>query len=264
MLFPETMKNPHFFLLFIFVGMFLLTYTSCVHEPILPTGFPIDTTGNPPDTTQIDTTKKDTTTSSIKLCDPDSVYFEKDVLPILISNCAKSGCHDEITRQEGFSLTSYENVMNSGEVDPFDLDGSDLYEVITETRADKIMPPPPNSALDQSEIDIIAKWISQGAQDLSCTEDTTGGCDTVDVSFSGTVFPILDTYCTGCHSGNDPSGGVNLSNYEGVKLATDNGRLYGAVAHLPGYSKMPQGGTKLPDCDIAQIKSWIDNGLKDN
>jgi hypothetical protein len=187
------MKNPHFFLLFAFVGIFLLTYTSCVHEPVLPTVVPGDTTII--DTSMVDTTDKDTSgtdTSMVRPCDPDTVYFERDVLPILVSNCAKSGCHDDVSMREGFSLTSYQKVMNSGEIDPFDLDGSDLYEVLTETDPDKVMPPPPADPLDQAQIDVIAKWIVQGAQNLSCEENNSGGCDTADVSFSAIVFPILD------------------------------------------------------------------------
>ena len=31
-----------------------------------------------------------------------SLCFERDILPIFISNCAKSGCHDASSHQEGF------------------------------------------------------------------------------------------------------------------------------------------------------------------
>jgi hypothetical protein len=68
----------------------------------------------------------------------------------------------------------------------------------------------------------------------------------------------------GCHSGGNPSGGVSLTNYAEVKIPAENGSLFGSISHLDGYSKMPKGGNKLADCDINKIKSWIDNGVKDN
>ena len=259
------MKLSRFFFLFILVGIYISTSTSCVHEPILPEGYvPQDTITTPVDTTTI---PPDTVSSGgpvAKPCDPDTVYFERDVLPILISNCAMSNCHDDETKRDGISLTSFGNVIASDEVDPFDLDGSDLYEVLVETDPDKAMPPPPRDVLSQSEIDIIAKWITQGAQNLTCTEDTTRGCNTENVSFSSTVFPILDMHCTGCHSGNDARGNVKLDSYGEVKKKADDGGLYGSIAHLSGYAKMPRNANKLPDCDIAQIKAWIDAGAENN
>jgi hypothetical protein len=43
-----------------------------------------------------------------------------------------------------------------------------------------------------------------------------------------------------------------------------NGKLYGAVNHSPGYSPMPKGGTKLSACNISKIKAWIDGGSLNN
>lgn len=98
------------------------------------------------------------------------------------------------------------------------------------------------------------------------------GADT-SVSYSKRVVPILTTApgnCTSCHTGSIPSGGFRLETYDEVKtIALDkskgpDGRLYGAVAQLPGYVPMPQGGPKLPDADIAAIKKWVDQGTKNN
>ena len=151
---------------------------SCVHEPVLPLdGTPVDTTQNPIDTTIIDTLDEEITGIP---CSPDSVYFEKDILPILRSNCAKSGCHDVASHQDDVILDSYGNVMNSDIIKPFNLNGSDLYEVITETDPDKVMPQPPNQKLTTDQVALIAKWISQGAKNLTCNENA-GQCDTTNV-----------------------------------------------------------------------------------
>src|SRR5690606_3269572 len=117
-------SNSHFarcLNLAIGLGVFaVFLIPACVHEPILP----VDPGGNTGDTVIVDPVDEP--------CLPDVVYFERDILPILRSNCAKSGCHDAISHQDGNVFDSYQNVMASDEVDPFDPGGSDLYEVITD------------------------------------------------------------------------------------------------------------------------------------
>ncbi len=229
---------------------------ACVHEPMDPIDpDPMDTTQNPVDTLDPDPMGDP--------CLPDVVYFEKDVLPILRSNCAKSGCHDAITQEKDIILDSYANVMKSGEVRPYDLNKSDLYEVIRENDPDKRMPPPPNQPLTTDQIDIIKRWIQQGAKNLTCDE-TAGICDTTAVSFAAFVAPVLQTHCIGCHSGGAPSGGILLNSHAAVQTVALNGRLAGAITHAPGYQPMPRGSARLADCTIDKIKAWIHHGALNN
>ena len=248
--------------LLLLTGIYFIFLFSCVHEPLTPIDpGPIDTTGNPIDTTIIDTLDEEMTGIP---CSPDSVYFSKDILPLLRSNCAKSGCHDVASHQEDIILDSYSNVMGSDIIKPFNLNGSDLYEVITETDPDKVMPQPPNQKLTADQIALIAKWISQGAKDLTCNENA-GQCDTTNVTYSGYVRPLLNTYCVGCHSGSTPSGGITLNSHSGVQSVALNGRLIGAITWANGYTPMPQGATmKLSDCKINKIKAWINDGAPNN
>jgi hypothetical protein len=95
----------------------------------------------------------------------------------------------------------------------------------------------------------------------------SSSCDTANVTFSSSVKPVLQQYCFTCHSnGNAASfgGNIKLEDYTDVKISADNGKLYGSVAHLPGYSQMPKGGAKIDDCNISIIKTWIDSGSPDN
>ena len=89
-------------------------------------------------------------------------------------------------------------------------------------------------------------------------------CDTAHVTFSSSVVPILSSNCYSCHSGSSPSAGIKLDNYTSVKVQVDNGKLWGAVSHLPGYSPMPKNGTKMNTCNLAKIKKWIDAGALNN
>lgn len=192
-------------------------------------------------------------------CSPDTVYFVNDVLPIIQSNCAFSGCHGNGSAQDGVDLSTYDNIINTADVRPFDLDGSDLYEVITETDPDKIMPPSPNNPLSTDQIAIIATWINQGALNNSCDD-----CDTTDVTFSQVISPIIQNFCEGCHSAASPSGGILLTNYSEISTQALNGYLFGTVNHETDYVPMPYNQPKLNQCQIDQLRIWIEEGAPDN
>ena len=193
-------------------------------------------------------------------CDPSRVYFQQQVLPILLSNCAMSGCHDNASRQDGVILTSYSSVMSTAGVRPGRPGNSELYEVIIETDPDDRMPRPPRSPLSSDQKLLIRKWIEQGAQDLSCDNL----CDTTSFTYSGAIRSIITNSCQGCHSGGSASGGIDLSTYNGLKSKITDGRLWGALNHQPGFIAMPMNGPKLSDCQLTQIRKWIDNGSPNN
>jgi hypothetical protein len=99
---------------------------------------------------------------------------------------------------------------------------------------------------------------------------TTGGT----VSFAQKILPIFDAYgCTGCHGGN---GGL----YVGTVSQLLTGGLHGAAVIAgnadgsilvqklsvspPFGSRMPLGGPYLADSTIAVIKTWVNEGAKNN
>lgn len=89
--------------------------------------------------------------------------------------------------------------------------------------------------------------------------------DPATVKYSTTINTILNSYgCLGCHAGASSSGGINLASHAGIKTVADNGRLYGAINHAPGFTPMPQGGGKMNGCDIRKVKAWIDAGAPNN
>lgn len=192
-------------------------------------------------------------------CSADTVYFQNKVLPLIVSSCAKSGCHDAISKQDGIELTSYDKIMASGTVNPGNPGGSELYEVLNETRPDKIMPRPPSSPLTAAEKSIIYKWIQQGAKNNACND-----CDTSTFTYSGAMLPIINTHCKGCHNPSFISGGLDLTLYANVRSIALDGKLMGSIDHLPGFSAMPKGGTKLSDCKLTQVRKWIAAGSLNN
>lgn len=192
------------------------------------------------------------------------VCFEEDILPLFLSNCAKSGCHDSKTHQEGYVFDSYNNIMRKG-IDPGNAANSKIYQVISgQSGGDEesdIMPPPPNQPLSKDQVDLIAQWINEGAQN---TTNCSNRCDTSSYTYSSAVRPILDLHCIGCHNNSTQNGGVDLTTYTGVQTVAVNGKLAGTINWDPGYPPMPQGGTQLSECNITQIMKWITAGAPNN
>jgi len=241
--------------LLVMAALFFVTVISCEREPVyigeLPD--PTDTIPDPVDTTPVYVNEHP--------CDPDSVYFEVQVLPILTSNCALSGCHDVQTHKEGVILTNYEYVLSTGDIKLNSPSSSDIYKSLNESGEDR-MPPPPYSALTAEQKALILKWIQQGAQDLHCD----GGCDTTNVGFASSVKPLIDLRCKGCHGANNPGGGIKLTNYDEIKTAALDGGLYGTISHDPNYLPMPYpaGSAMMPQCEIDVIRIWIEDGALNN
>jgi hypothetical protein len=90
-------------------------------------------------------------------------------------------------------------------------------------------------------------------------------CDTTNITYSSTITAIINNNgCLSCHVGPAPAGNFTLSSYADVKAKVDDGKLWGAINHLPGFSPMPQGGNKLSNCELTKIMLWINAGAPNN
>ena len=95
------------------------------------------------------------------------VSFINDVAPILKENCF--ACHDAKKKKGKLEMTSYESFRKGGTKDDPVLPGKSKASVIIEvlTATDKTRMPPKDVApqpLAKEKIDIIAKWIDEGAK----------------------------------------------------------------------------------------------------
>ena len=111
----------------------------------------------------------------------------------------------------------------------------------------------------------------------SCTsEHLTANCDTLNMSYSRNVVPILKNNCYSCHSTGNSVGSIgifldsypNLMNWVNTKIA-DSCYLVGNIKHLPpdstfNFIPMPYMKPKLDDCSINQIVAWVNQGAPDN
>ena len=92
------------------------------------------------------------------------VCFQTDVLPIVQSNCGKSGCHAGGGRDSRMNFATAEGVLAS--VSPRQPLSSRLYTAIM----DGNMPPSPNSPLTKDQRTAIYLWILQGADSACVTK----------------------------------------------------------------------------------------------
>lgn len=95
----------------------------------------------------------------------DTVSFSKDIQPILAQNCSKAGCHSGPNPEGNFNLEAsiaYNQLTEagSGYVDTI----TPKYSVVYSALVSKSEPMPPTGRLKQCEIDLIEKWMDQGAE----------------------------------------------------------------------------------------------------
>ena len=182
-----------------------------------------------------------------------SYCFQEDVLPIFVSKCSQSGCHDGGRNSEGYNFTTYEGIMKGVKAGkPF---SSECYTQISSGE----MPPSNSVQLTQVEKSTIKAWIKAGAEN-------TSNCSTCDSTFTyaARIQPLMDKWCVGCHSTSNPGGSYDLSNYNGVVKAVTNTRLLGSIKQQSGFSAMPQGSSPISDCDIIAVTKWINAGHPNN
>lgn len=229
------MRKAFYLLAIIITGILIIN--SCTHEP------PAGITSAPPPVPG----------------GTDEVCFESEILPLFQSNCAISGCHDAISHKDDYIFNNYANITQK-DIRPGDAINSKVYKVLFET-GNKKMPPLPNVDLTAQQKALIGRWINEGAKNtINCNTN----CDSSQFKYAANISMIMGSYCVGCHSGGAPSAGINLSNYTGVNQVAVSGRLVGSVSHAPGYSAMPKNVNKLSDCQIAQIRKWVNAGALNN
>ena len=122
--------------------------------------------------------------------------------------------------------------------------------------------PPGGHGLGAADLNLLRRWIQTGAIDsgVSCS---VSRCDSNTFTYSGAVAPLMQRYCTGCHSGPSATGG-SLADYASVKEAAVNGRMVGNLEPRAGYNAMPTAGITLTACEIAQVKKWVAAGAPNN
>ncbi|WP_254509791.1 c-type cytochrome domain-containing protein [Anatilimnocola floriformis] len=221
------------------------------------------------------------------------VSFTKQVVPILTARCG--GCH--VTKSSGmFSMATYNALMKGSAAGLVIFKGDGKGSVLMEKIDDAEMPPN-GQKIPAPEIEILRKWINEGAKfdgaDMASniTMLTTAGTPAPaatpakapvvaqatgkeTVSFSKELAPILAETCMGCHGTQQPRENFSVSNFERLLKGGDAGQniLPGKPAEsllikkLKGTAadgqRMPLNQPALDNAVIAKFEKWIEEGAK--
>ena len=106
------------------------------------------------------------TAPSVQAQQPKPVSFIIDVAPILKENCF--ACHDAKKRKGKLDMTTYENFRKGGDkedpIEPGKPEESEIIDRITDKGASRMPPKESGEPLPQAKIDIITRWIKEGAK----------------------------------------------------------------------------------------------------
>ncbi len=230
----------------------IVIVSSCEHEPFLLSE---DTVNSPVGPVDTDTVAFKINTTS---CEEGTVYFNTQILPVFISNCAISGCHDAASAKEGVVLTNYQNIRRK--IKPGNLNDSENYKVLITSDKEDLMPRKPGTeqgySLPADQINLVKTWILQGAKNNFCDE-----CDTTNYAFNSVILPIFELNCAtsvACHGAGAKNGEMTTFSQINSYVSADQIQKRAIV-----YKDMPP-ASPLSDCDRLLIKNWIDQGALNN
>jgi hypothetical protein len=122
----------YFYLAVIPIASTCLWISSCVHDLGIPPGTP-------------------------------EICFDSEVLPLFVNNCSMTGCHDGISGESNWKITTYDEVMRG--ITHGSPDQSYYYLYII-GKGGGLMPPDRPLPLESRAI--IRLWILQGAAHTTC------------------------------------------------------------------------------------------------
>lgn len=215
--------------------------------------------------------------------------FAKEVAPIVQGKCVR--CHSGGTPRGDLDLSTFAGWKTGGKSGALLTVGkpeqSLLMHRVASQDAQRRMPPNGES-LSVDELKILIHWINEGARYDAEKDDIpladigkapAGPPVTVvipapkgneTVSFTKDIAPFMANLCTGCHSGNDPDGGLNLTTFENMMKGGDSGRviipgnregsrLFRLVGGLEA-PRMPQGQARITRKNYEDLIKWFDEG----
>lgn len=114
---------------------------------------------------------------------------------------------------------------------------------------------------------------------LAFTSLTLSGCSEKTVSYSAKVAPIIEQRCLECHQAGGSgylASGLDMTSHASLMRGTRFGpiiepgeplnsvlnQLVEGRAH-PSIT-MPHGGNRLPDAEVALLRTWVAQGARNN
>lgn len=98
-----------------------------------------------------------------------------------------------------------------------------------------------------------------GGSSSDCVDKTPASCPATEPSYATDVAPLLEKYCTTCHSANGSQPMDPLDTYTDVKQRSGE-----VKSQLAGCLMPPEGSTGPTDAEVETILAWVVCGANDN
>lgn len=189
-----------------------------------------------------------------------SVDYLSEIQPILKNRCGECHMDGEAKGDVSFDLAEMPKEMKEGgSIVPGDVKGSDLHWTMTLDPSEDLAMPPKGKRVPKEEIDLIAKWIEEGAKidagsgTMSMTGDSMSGD-----SMSGTGG--MDAASPS--PGNQPYEGI-FKNRKGMQLTAKLTRIDGdrAILVLPDGKEYRYPISMFADETQDLVKKWQSGSL---
>lgn len=185
-------------------------------------------------------------------------------------------CHSSANAKGDVDLSSYGTIMSTPGL--VVVGHSSTSTLFTEIESGAM--PEDGPALSASDVALIQQWIDSGAPngDFAQSEPPSQPPPVIPeppqptpvASYQDIQIKIMNKSCVSCHSGSKPSGRVDLANYQKLMAntrpvvvqpgAADKSLLYTEITS----GSMPPKGMKVDPALVALLKTWINDGAKDN
>ena len=90
----------------------------------------------------------------------------------------------------------------------------------------------------------------------------SNACDTTNVTYSGTIEPILNNNCYSCHSDANAAFGGNVHLQSATDVISNSSKIAVAIKRTGAFPMPPSG--KLNSCAISQFDIWLRKGTPNN
>ncbi len=169
-------------------------------------------------------------------------------------------CHSANNPADGINLSTYADVMNSKTVIPGKPQESKLFTSVANGRM-----PRGRAALPTDEIQLIQKWITDGAHEVENEVGNPVPAPEAVPTYQWISKNVLEKKCLICHNTAKPRGKVDLSSYEALMASTGNktkpviaGNAEASTLYLEiEEQKMPPNIKKLDEAEMKALHDWI-------
>ncbi len=216
-----------------------------------------------------------------------ALSFETHIAPIINDKCVN--CHNAQRASANLKLDTYAGMKQGGRSGVLLVPGNPNSSLIIRklVAPDNQRMPRNGEALKRDQIQLIARWIVDGARFDGDKETDPIGASLKNkknpvtvvkatgnekVSFMDDIAPWMLNFCLRCHSGNNPASEFSIVTFEDILRGGESGSVIvpgkpddSRLWHLVGLQdpiKMPQGQALIKRKQAQDLKTWIAEGAK--